>query len=267
VKQSEDESTLLDRVTRSDRAVALFDVSTRVVLAASGRARERCGFVDVDLADVNIVDGASNPGGVRKLLELILEGHIKDWKVRSWLHTPDGGRSWGFATGQAIDVGGRRLALGFYPSPTMRVPDDDSMVHGDIGPMPEAFLADPRAASATIDRLSDRVVELEDHLHRILSEIQAAGITPYGRDVVSSETPGLESLSTRELEIISRMLQGERVPTIARRLGLSAGTVRNHLSSIYQKVGIHSQAELIEALQTRSRERYGEPNDPRAIKL
>jgi DNA-binding CsgD family transcriptional regulator len=249
VKRSDDESTLLNGVTTSDRAVAVFDVSTPAILAASDRARERCGFVDVDLADVDIVDAASNPGGVRKLLELILDGHIKDWRVRSWLRNPDGGGSWDVATGQAIDVGGRRLALGFYD------------------PQPEAFFADPRATSATVDRLSDRVVELEDHLHRILSAVQAAGITQYGRDAVSSETPGLERLSTRELEIISHMLQGERVPTIARRLGLSAGTVRNHLSSIYQKVGIHSQAQLIEALQARSRERYREPTDPPTIKL
>jgi len=29
-----------------------------------------------------------------------------------------------------------------------------------------------------------------------------------------------------------------------------ASTVRNHLSRIYQKVGVHSQVQLIEALQT-----------------
>jgi len=59
----------------------------------------------------------------------------------------------------------------------------------------------------------------------------------------------LENLSPREIDIVARILRGERVPTIARSLYLSASTVRNHLSSIYRKVGVHSQVELIEALQ------------------
>ena len=43
-------------------------------------------------------------------------------------------------------------------------------------------------------------------------------------------------------------LRGERVPTIARDLFLSQSTVRNHLSAIYRRVGVHSQAELVARL-------------------
>jgi DNA-binding NarL/FixJ family response regulator len=41
---------------------------------------------------------------------------------------------------------------------------------------------------------------------------------------------------------------GYRVSTIARELGLAASTVRNHLSAIFQKLGVGSQGELVERL-------------------
>ena len=43
----------------------------------------------------------------------------------------------------------------------------------------------------------------------------------------------------------SRLLGGERVPTMAAEMYLSQATVRNHLSAIFQKFGVHSQRELL----------------------
>jgi DNA-binding CsgD family transcriptional regulator len=48
------------------------------------------------------------------------------------------------------------------------------------------------------------------------------------------------------------LLQGERVPGIARSLFLSASTVRNHLTAIFAKFGVHSQEELIQLLRAQS---------------
>ena len=109
----------------------------------------------------------------------------------------------------------------------------------------------PRFAPEVNGELSNRVVELEGRLHRVVRELQAAGIGALSpRRAVVPTIPGLEDLRRRELEIVTRMFRGERVPTIARRaLDLSASTVRNHLSRIYQKVGVHSQVQLIETLQ------------------
>lgn len=53
-------------------------------------------------------------------------------------------------------------------------------------------------------------------------------------------------LSSREREVARALLSGYRVTTIARHLFLSPSTVRNHLSSMFHKVGVVSQAELIE---------------------
>jgi DNA-binding CsgD family transcriptional regulator len=41
------------------------------------------------------------------------------------------------------------------------------------------------------------------------------------------------------------LLEGHRVVSIAAELGVSEHTIRNHLKSIFRKLGIHSQAELV----------------------
>jgi PAS domain S-box-containing protein len=62
---------------------------------------------------------------------------------------------------------------------------------------------------------------------------------------------GLEAaaeLSARQVEVVARLIDGEHVDQIARGLYLSPSTVRNHLTAIYRKFGVHSQAELLAAL-------------------
>jgi DNA-binding CsgD family transcriptional regulator/PAS domain-containing protein len=59
-------------------------------------------------------------------------------------------------------------------------------------------------------------------------------------------------LTAREQEILEQILRGLRVATIASRMFLSEHTVRNHLKSIHRKLGMHSTAEIREALQYRS---------------
>lgn len=60
----------------------------------------------------------------------------------------------------------------------------------------------------------------------------------------------LSRLSARELEIVQRLLAGDRVPRIADSLYLARSTVRNHLSSAFGKFGVNSQQELIVLLRT-----------------
>ena len=60
--------------------------------------------------------------------------------------------------------------------------------------------------------------------------------------------PHRGELSARQIEIVSRAVAGERSGDIARSMFLSPSTVRNHLSAIYRKFGVHSQAELLATL-------------------
>jgi PAS domain S-box-containing protein len=58
--------------------------------------------------------------------------------------------------------------------------------------------------------------------------------------------PGVAELTSRELEIVVRLVSGDRVLAIAERLFISRSTVRNHLSSIFRKLRVHTQQELVD---------------------
>jgi DNA-binding CsgD family transcriptional regulator len=58
-----------------------------------------------------------------------------------------------------------------------------------------------------------------------------------------------DSLSQREQEVLDELRNGGRVATIAQKLSISPTTVRNHLQRIFWKLGVHSQAELVEHLR------------------
>ncbi|MBW2282264.1 MAG: PAS domain-containing protein [Deltaproteobacteria bacterium] len=64
-----------------------------------------------------------------------------------------------------------------------------------------------------------------------------------------SLSPDLRSVSAREREVLTLLVGGDRVPTIARRLEISPNTVRNHLKSMYRKLGVGSQSDLIERVR------------------
>jgi DNA-binding CsgD family transcriptional regulator len=96
----------------------------------------------------------------------------------------------------------------------------------------------------------DRVAELEQHLWRIAAEVQAAGVVDtLQRLPDNADLPGLAQLSTRQWQVLSGLLRGERVPDIARSMYVSQSTVRNHLANIFRALGVHSQSELLALLR------------------
>jgi len=95
-----------------------------------------------------------------------------------------------------------------------------------------------------------RVGELERHLWRIALEVQAAGVVDGIQRIPDvSQIPGLDELSPRQWDIVTRLLRGERVPDIARATFVSQSTVRNQLGTVYRKLGVHSQTELLSLLR------------------
>lgn len=59
----------------------------------------------------------------------------------------------------------------------------------------------------------------------------------------------LDRLAPREAQVVQDLLRGYRSPAIAQRLFLSPGTVRNHLSAAYRKLGVANQQQLIDLLR------------------
>ena len=125
-----------------------------------------------------------------------------------------------------------------------------TMLEGD-GTVPFSLIASGAEPPAPD---SSAATQLAGHLRRLASQIEAAGVmAPL---VVTSAVLGVPSsaeLSPRQWEIASRLAQGERVATIAAEMYLSQSTVRNHLSAIFQKFGVHSQQDLLAAWRAGSR--------------
>jgi DNA-binding NarL/FixJ family response regulator len=57
------------------------------------------------------------------------------------------------------------------------------------------------------------------------------------------QLPQIEPLTERELEVLHLLVQGHSNPEIARRLHLAAGTVRNYVSVILQKLGVADRTQ------------------------
>jgi two-component system, NarL family, response regulator LiaR len=55
----------------------------------------------------------------------------------------------------------------------------------------------------------------------------------------------LEVLSNRERDVLLGMIEGKRGAQIARELGVSANTVRNHTQRIFSKLKVHSRLEAV----------------------
>jgi PAS domain S-box-containing protein len=90
--------------------------------------------------------------------------------------------------------------------------------------------------------------DVRSTLGRIALELQSISLTA---DLTATSPlplhhPSLEDLSPREGEVLGELMSGYRVPAIAERLHISQHTVRNHLKSIYRKVGVKGQSELVD---------------------
>lgn len=63
------------------------------------------------------------------------------------------------------------------------------------------------------------------------------------RERVRHEQPLVDPLSQRELEVLALMAQGLSNKQIADQLFIAAGTLKNHVGSIYAKLGVHDRLQ------------------------
>jgi DNA-binding CsgD family transcriptional regulator len=133
--------------------------------------------------------------------------------------------------------------------------------------VPAPTFAFAMVASEAREQVAGGVGDLTPILGRLgqaLPVVAAAGAAD--PDEVRSDA--LARLSTRELEIVTMLLAGDRVPAIAEALHLTQSTVRNHLSSVFQKLRVSSQQALIVLLRktdgdsVRHDDEPSEPSEP-----
>ncbi|NVB41748.1 response regulator [Pseudenhygromyxa sp. WMMC2535] len=104
----------------------------------------------------------------------------------------------------------------------------------------EVALSRPRAAKTEEAQTALREIA------RVLADVGALPNATASHDW--RRVPGLEDLSPREAEVLDALLAHRRPPQIAKDLGISPHTVRNHLKSIYAKCGVRSQTELLQLI-------------------
>jgi DNA-binding CsgD family transcriptional regulator len=98
-----------------------------------------------------------------------------------------------------------------------------------------------------VERLRDPNEQRPEHrLDAIVAHLGGASV-PDAPDARLSR--GIRQLSPREREILDLLLDGLRVGPIGRRLAISPHTVRNHIKAIFRKLGVHSQADLLDRLR------------------
>jgi DNA-binding CsgD family transcriptional regulator len=97
---------------------------------------------------------------------------------------------------------------------------------------------------------AERIRVLEGVIQQVAVEISRIGVSTVAEhsvvDLPVDVKSRLADVSGREWEVLQQILLGRRVPAIADGLHISQHTVRNHLKAIFRKLGVRSQAELIE---------------------
>ena len=124
--------------------------------------------------------------------------------------------------------------------------DDDeyvrySMEYGAVG-----YLLKNRSPDHIIDSLR----ALEDGILQIDPAISGKLFKSF---LQRSETDGIQerlrALTERERQVLRLLVGAKKIAHIAKDLGIAEQTVRNHISNIYTKLGIHNHIEVIRYVQ------------------
>jgi len=95
-----------------------------------------------------------------------------------------------------------------------------------------------------------RLVALESENHILLEDEPAwarfkEAVLEFTGQAAGQTHPAFDGLSPRERETLSLLAEGLSNSEIAERLGISEKTVRNHLSHLFDKLGVWSRAQAI----------------------
>jgi len=134
---------------------------------------------------------------------------------------------------------GRAIPVAVAPQLVKRDDRQDPAVLSVIIDLGEVYAARP--LGATTGGLAAELASVATRLQSL-----AFSATLSDRKAVPLDHPEMGELSARERETLVLLVDGLRVPAIAQQLFISPHTVRNHLKSIFRKVGVSSQRELIE---------------------
>jgi pimeloyl-ACP methyl ester carboxylesterase/DNA-binding CsgD family transcriptional regulator len=104
----------------------------------------------------------------------------------------------------------------------------------------------PGASFVQLDSRNHVLLEHEPAWRQFQSAVlEFTGKTVAPFDAGAAQDPRLQSLTRRERELLAQLRAGSSNAQIAGTLGIAEKTVRNHLSHLYEKLGVHSRAAAI----------------------
>jgi DNA-binding NarL/FixJ family response regulator len=115
--------------------------------------------------------------------------------------------------------------------------DDDASLQRAVGIGASGFVS----KSASIEELLEAIRAVRDGGSYLSSNV-ASRVMDLAAGRNSSTSLGL---TTREREILELLTTGNRPADIAAKLFLSVKTVKNHLTSVYQKLGVETGAQAV----------------------
>ncbi|MCX8061287.1 MAG: response regulator transcription factor [Anaerolineales bacterium] len=88
--------------------------------------------------------------------------------------------------------------------------------------------------------ISDKILT-----HREFIEWLALQTNSYNIEDKPNEVTVVSSLSPREMEVLNHLSQGQSNKEIARQMGISHQTVKNHLASLFRKLGVEDRTQAV----------------------
>jgi DNA-binding NarL/FixJ family response regulator len=98
--------------------------------------------------------------------------------------------------------------------------------------------------TSTADQMADALAHFTQGGIYVSPQIEVMSLFGDGPGRLNNEDP-LESLSSREFQVVSLLVEGIRAKEIAARLSLSPKTVDTYRSSLMRKLDIHDVAGLV----------------------
>ncbi|HNS52714.1 MAG TPA: response regulator transcription factor [Anaerolineae bacterium] len=123
----------------------------------------------------------------------------------------------------------RVLALSAYT--------DDEYVHGMLESGAAGYLLKEEALDTVVEAVQAAARGEEWYSRRVLAQV-----TAWARGE-TSVSPDVARLTDRELDVLRLLARGWDNSRIAQELVITEGTVKNHITSIYGKLGVSSRAE------------------------
>lgn len=131
--------------------------------------------------------------------------------------------------------------LGQVQAPTLVLHSRDD----DVIPIAEGHILAagiPNAQFVELDSQNHILLETEPAWERFCSEVLDF---MHVKDITRSEDPAFASLSPREREVLALITEGLGNAEIAERLSISEKTVRNHVSNLFDKLGVWTRAQAM----------------------